>query len=207
MNDLEIVNKLIANAVETSSYNTVILSSCVFIAYTLIIKVVEYVKARNRNKPILEMTNAIRGISENVVKLNAVLDRTFKDAEQKEVMKLRHVITIGWGNLQAAIANECNNVIIHNNVIANKDNISQNIYKFVSTEYYKLYSILSAYELNNVIISTRLKEEWIDKIATDCLNIIFSMDDTINRIRLVNHKLIILTEEYATIMTNKTFNH
>lgn len=206
MHDLDTINKLIANAVEDSSYNTVVLSSCIFIVYTLIVKLVEFAKSKSRNRPILEMASAIKDISGNIVRLNAVLDKTFKEAEQKEVTKLRNVINIGWGNLKAELIKECNDVIIHNNVEANKDSISQNIYKLTSTEYYKLYSILSAYEINDVNVCTKLKEEWIDKIADECLSIIFNGHDTVSRIRQLTHKVNIITEEYSTYVINKTFN-
>ena len=84
MNDLQTVNNIIDTAVKDSSYTTVIISCGVFIIYTLINKVIELYKAKDRNKPMLDMASAIKQVSENVVKLNQVLDKTFQDAEIKE---------------------------------------------------------------------------------------------------------------------------
>ena len=76
MNDLQSINDLISSAVKDSSYITVIISSCVFLIYTAIVKIVDIVKAKDRAKPLLEMANAVKEISQNVVKLNTVLDKT-----------------------------------------------------------------------------------------------------------------------------------
>ena len=40
MNDLQSINDLISGAVKDSSYITVIISSCVFLIYTAIVKIV-----------------------------------------------------------------------------------------------------------------------------------------------------------------------
>ena len=45
MHDFQTINDIVSTAVKNSSYVTVIISSCVFILYTLIIKVVDYFKS------------------------------------------------------------------------------------------------------------------------------------------------------------------
>ena len=207
MHDLSTINDIISTAVKNSSYATVLLSSCVFIIYTIINKVIEYAKTKSRNKPILEMTYAIKDISENVVKLNAVLDKVFKDADKREAAKVTNIISIAWGNFKSEISKECEDIIIHNNVHTIKEFISQNVYKIVSTEYYKLYSVFSNYEINNVNVATKLKEDWIQQVTNECLNIIFNKQDALDRIRQINNKLGIIAEEYATYINNKVFNH
>lgn len=87
MNELQTVNDIISNAVKNSSYITVLISSGVFIAYTLIIKLVDLYKSKAKNKPLLEMASAIKDVGENVVKLNQVLSKTIKDAEQKNMIE------------------------------------------------------------------------------------------------------------------------
>ena len=77
MDELQTVNQIVGEAVKDSSYVTVLISSGVFIAYTLIIRLVDLFKAKDRNKPIVQMAQAIQQVSENVVKLNQVLDKTF----------------------------------------------------------------------------------------------------------------------------------
>lgn len=207
MEDLQAINDIINGAVKDSSYITVLISSCVFIAYTLIIKVVDLFKAKNRNKPLIDMASAIKEVSENVVKLNQVLDKTIQTAENKEVDRINHIIITAFDSFKSSIVDRCIDIIIHNNIEINKDNIKQNLYKTISTEYYKLYSIFSAYEHDSVIVATKIKEEWIDEITDECLKIIYIGADAANRIRQLNNKLNLLSEEYSIYIKNKVFNH
>ena len=207
MNDLQAVNEIINTAVEDSSYTTVIISCGVFILYTLINKIIELYKAKDRNKPMLEMASAIKQVSENVVKLNQVLDKTFQDAEIKEANRITNIITASFNSFKSEIITRAIDIIVHNNIEANKESVKQSIYRTVSTEYYKVYSIFSAYEHDKVNVATKLKEEWIDAVTEEVLQIIYNGQDATNRIRQINNKLSIDTEEYSIYINNKVFNH
>lgn len=206
MEELKAVNDIVSAAVKDSSYITVLISSSVFILYTLIIKIVDYYKSKDKHKPLLEMASAIKDVSENVVKLNQVLDKTIQDAEQKEYDRIGNVIIASFNSFKSAILDQCIDTIIHNNINANRDNVTQNVYKTVSTEYYKLYSIFSAYEHDSVNVATKLKEEWIDAVTEEILQIIYNGQDATDRIRQINNKLSIDTEEYSIYINNKVFN-
>ena len=206
MNDLQAVNEIINTAVKDSSYTTVIISCGVFILYTLINKVMELYKAKDRNKPMLEMASAIKQVSENVVKLNQVLDKTFQDAERKEIHKCKNVIELAFRNFASHISQECEDIITHNNIEKNKEFITDNITKLVSTEYYKLYSILSSYEINEVNVASRLKEEWIKEVADNMIAIVYDGQEAISRINQLNGRLLVYVGEYSTYINNKTFN-
>ena len=207
MNDLQTVNEIINTAVKDSSYITVIISCGVFILYTLINKVIELYKAKDRNKPMLEMASAIKQVSENVVKLNQVLDKTFQDAEIKEANRITNIITASFNSFKSEIITRTIDIIVHNNIEANRESVKQSIYRTVSTEYYKIYSIFSAYEHDKVNVATKLKEEWIDAVTEEVLQIIYNGQDATDRIRQINNKLSIDTEEYSTYINNKVFNH
>lgn len=207
MNDLQTVNDIINTAVKDSSYITVIISCGVFILYTLINKVIELYKAKNRNKPMLEMASAIKQVSENVVKLNQVLDKTFQDAEIKEANRITNIITASFNSFKSEIITRAIDIIVHNNIEANRESVKQSIYRTVSTEYYKIYSIFSAYEHDKVNVATKLKEEWIDAVTKEVLQIIYNGQDATDRIRQINNKLSIDTEEYSIYINNKVFNH
>lgn len=207
MNDLQSINELISSAVKDSSYVTVIISSCVFLIYTAIIKIVDIVKAKDRAKPLIEMANAVREISQNVVKLNDVLDKTIKESEAKEINRINQIIDVSFDSFKSSILNECIDIIIHNNIETNRDSIKQNIYKCVNTEYYKIYSIFSSYEHDDINVSTSIKDEWIDDVTSECLKIIYNGQEAINRIRQLNNKFNIITEEYSIYVKNKVFNH
>lgn len=207
MNDLQTVNEIINTAVKDSSYTTVIISCGVFIIYTLINKVIELYKAKDRNKPMLEMASAIKQVSENVVKLNQVLDKTFQDAEVKEANRITNIIAASFNSFKSEIITRAIDIIVHNNIEANKESVKQSIYRTVSTEYYKVYSIFSAYEHDKVNVATKLKEEWIDAVTEEVLQIIYNGQDATDRIRQINNKLSIDTEEYSIYINNKVFNH
>lgn len=207
MDDLQTVNNIIDSAVKDSSYTTVIISCGVFIIYTLINKVIELYKAKDRNKPMLDMASAIKQVSENVVKLNQVLDKTFQDAEIKEANRITNVIIASFNSFKSEIFTKSIDIIVHNNIEINKESVKQSIYRIVSTEYYKVYSIFSAYEYDKVNVATKLKEEWIDNVTEEVLQIIYNGQDATDRIRQINNKLSIDIEEFSIYVNNKVFNH
>ena len=206
MDELQTVNDIISNAVKNSSYTTVLISSSVFILYTLIIKLVDFYKSKDKNKPLLQMASPVKEISENVVKLNQVLDKTFQDAEIKEANRITNIITASFNSFKSEIITRAIDIIVHNNIEANKESVKQSIYRTVSTEYYKVYSIFSAYEHDKINVATKLKEEWIDAVTEEVLQIIYNGQDATNRIRQINNKLAIDTEEYSIYINNKVFN-
>ena len=206
MNDFQTINDIVNESIRNSSYYTVAISSCVFILYTLIVNLINYFKAKSKNKPILEMSKAMKEMTENIVKLNAVLDKTFKEAERKEIHKCKNVIELAFRNFASRISQECEDIITHNNIEKNKEFITDNITKLVSTEYYKLYSILSSYEINEVNVANRLKEEWIKEVADNMIAIIYDGQEAISRINQLNNRLFVYIGEYSTYISNKTFN-
>lgn len=207
MHDFQTINEIVSESVRNSSYYTVAISSCVFILYALITNLVSYFKTKSKNKPLIEISKAMVEMTENIVKLNTILDKTFKDAERKEISKCKIVIDLAFRTFASRISQQCESVIANNNIEKNKEFITDNIAKLVSTEYYKLYSILSAYEINEVNVASKLKEEWIDNITKKCLQIIYSNQDSLNRIKQLNDRLIIITEEHSIYINNKVFNH
>lgn len=206
MEEFNQINDIIAESIKDTSYITVLISSGVYLAYTLIIKLVDLFKAKDRNRPIVEMAAAVKQVSENVVKLNGVLDKAFQDAETKERNKVKNAICTAFDSFKWAVANTCHEIIIHNNIEQNKVLIKQNLFKVISTEYYKLYNVFSAYELDGICVATKLKEEWIDAVTNECLAIIYDGQDYINRISQISNKLLILTNEYSIYINNKVFN-
>lgn len=207
MEEFNQINDIIAESIKDTSYIAVLISSGVYLAYTLIIKLVDLFKAKDRNRPIVEMTAAVKQVSENVVKLNGVLDKAFQDAETKERNKVKNAICTAFDSFKWAVANTCHEIIIHNNIEQNKVLIKQNLFKVISTEYYKLYNVFSAYELDGICVATKLKEEWIDAVTNECLAIIYDGQDSVNRISQISNKLLILTNEYSIYINNKVFNY
>lgn len=207
MEDFNQVNQIVSDAIKDSSYITVLISSGVYILYTLIIKLVDLFKTKDRNKPLIQMASAIKEVSENVVKLNTVLDKQIQNAESKELTKVRQVISLAFDSFRANISKTCNEIIIHNNIDKNKDLIRENLFKTISTEYYKLYNVFSAYEVDGINIATKIKDGWIDDTTKECLEVIYDGQDKDVRIGQILNKLTIIANEYSVYVNNKVFNH
>lgn len=206
MNDFQTINDIVNESVRSSSYITVIISSCVFVCYTLIIRLIDYYKAKNKNKPLFEMANAIKENTANIVKLNSVLDKTLQDAERKQIRQCEKAIELSFKSFGFRIVQECATIIAHNNIDKNKSLITGNLTKLISTEYYRLYSTLSVYEINEVNVASRLKEEWIKEVTDNILAIVYDGQDAITRITQLNNRLNIYINEYSTYINNKIFN-
>ena len=164
MEELKTINEIIDESVRNSSYITVIISSCVYIIYTIVTKLIDYFKTKNKDKPLLEMSKAMKEMGDNIAKLNAVLVKNFEDAEKKEIRQCDRAINLGFKALGFKVSQECSSIIAHNNIDKNKELISSNLNKIINTEYFKLYSSLSAYEINEVNVASRLKEEWVKEL-------------------------------------------
>ena len=207
MDDFNQVNQIVSDAIKDSSYITVLISSGIYIIYTLIIKLVDLFKSKDRNKPLIQMASAIKEVSENVVKLNTVLDKQIQNAESKELNKVRQVISLAFDSFRANISKTCNEIIIHNNIDTNRDLIRENLFKTISTEYYKLYNVFSAYEVDGINIATKIKDEWIDDTTKECLEVIYDGQDKDVRIGQILNKLTIIANEHCIYVNNKVFNH
>ena len=125
---------------------------------------------------------------------------------RKEVHKCKKAIELGFGNLESVIVKEVQNIIIHNNIVKNKELINDNVKTLCSTEYYKLYSALSDYEINETPVNRRLKEEWIKELSDEILKIVYNDNDQLTRISQINNRVATLIANYSTYINNKTFN-
>ena len=68
------------------------------------------------------------------------------------------------------------------------------------------YSALSIYEVNEVNVATKLKEDWIKEITDAVVAIIYNGQDSITRVTQITSRLVIYVNEYSTYVTNKIFN-
>lgn len=206
MNDFQTIQEVVNESVRNSSYITVIISSCIFICYTLIIRLIDYFKSKDKNKPLIEMANAIKENTANIVKLNGVLDKTLKDAERRKTTQCEKAIELAFEAFGFKIVQESSYTVAHNNIETNKELIIGNMAKFVSAEYYKLYSALSSYEINEVNVATKLKEDWIKEVTDAVVAIIYNGQDGITRITQLTSRIVIYINEYSTYVSNKIFN-
>lgn len=205
MNDFQNLHQLIDTSVKNSSYITVCISSGVFIIYTLIIKLVDLFKSKDKNKPLMDMASAIKEVSTNVVILNSVLTKTLQNIEKKETVKAKNTIKLGFNSFQNSVQRECTDMIINNHIEENKELIYENVKNLINTEYYKLYSYLSNFEINGSNIALKLEKECIDELYKAIIAIMFNGQDKVTRISQLNSRLTVYTNKYTIRVDNKIF--
>ena len=206
MEDLQFINDIVNQSTKEASYWSVIISSTVFIIYTIIIRIFDYFKSKDKDKPLLEMSKAIQEVSNNVIKLNTVLDKMIQDNSKKDFTKCKNTIELSFIGFDSNVFKFCREIILHNNIETNRDLIVSNISQKVNTEYYKIYSVLSIFEIKEIVVSTHLHSEWIDDITKDLINIIYNGQDKEARVNQISNKLKLTMNAYSTQVYNKTFN-
>lgn len=203
MEEFKVFNSVIENTVRNTSYITVIISSVVFISYTVIIKLIDYFRHKDDKKSLVEMSLAVKEVSNNVAKLNAILDNLFQDITKKNLEKGKIIIELAFFNFQYKIVNFCRNIIINNNIDINKEFIIANITKTVNTEFYRVYHTLSLYEVGNTSLSEFLKDSWKDDCIKDVLAIIYNGQEDKLRISQINSNLSIKVDNWIVYINNK----
>lgn len=203
MEEFKVFNSVIENTVRNTSYITVIISSVVFISYTVIIKLIDYFRHKDDKKSLVEMGLAVKEVSNNVAKLNAILDNLFQDITKKNLEKGKIIIELAFFNFQYKIVNFCRNIIINNNIDINKEFIIANITKTVNTEFYRAYHTLSLYEIGNTLLSEFLKDSWKDDCIKDVLAIIYNGQEDKLRISQINSNLSIKVDNWIVYINNK----
>lgn len=206
MEDLQLINDIVNQSTKEASYWSVVISSTVFIIYTIVIRLFDYFKTKDKDKPLLEMSKAIQEVSNNVIKLNTVLDKMIQDNSKKDFTKCKNTIELSFIGFDNNVFKFCREIILHNNIETNRDLIVSNISQKVNTEYYKIYSVLSIFEIKEIVVSTHLHSEWIDDITKDLINIIYNGQDKEARVNQISSKLKLTMNAYSTQVYNKTFN-
>lgn len=203
MEEFKVFNSVIENTVRNTSYITVIISSVVFISYTVIIKLIDYYRHKDDKKSLVEMGLAVKEVSNNVAKLNTILDNLFQDITKKNLEKGKIIIELAFFNFQYKIVNLCRNIIINNNIDVNKEFIIANITKTVNTEFYRAYHTLSLYEVGNILLSEFLKDSWKDDCIKDVIAIIYNGQEDKVRISQINSNLSIKIDNWIVYINNK----
>lgn len=203
-----IVNELnpFYKLIESGNLWAILICACVFILYHLIIKTYDTIKAKEKNKPIIDMGNSIREMNTNLINLNVIISKSIQDSTKKDVERCKHTIKLAFTSFESKLFNSCRDIIINNNIETNKEFIVSNIHQIVNTEYYNVLSYLSLYEFGNKNVSSKLKERWIDDIVNDLIAIIYNGQDAKNRISSIRSRLSAKMSDYSVYVYNKTFN-
>lgn len=201
--------KVLTDIVNDSSISTAIISALLFLIYQFINKLFEYLKKKNdknTTNTIKDILLNMKDISLSVSKLTDTVNIHLSSNIKKDNDKCRNTIILSFDSLEKTIFYNVRSIIINNNINKNENIIKSNLKDTINTEYYKLLNNLSIYEVNGHIVSTHLKDNWIDELYIELVKIIFSVNSPVDRITMIKNRLEIIIKNYNTYMNNKTFN-
>lgn len=201
--------KVFTDIVNDSSIGTAIISALLFLIYQFINKLFEYLKKKNdknTTNTIKDILLNMKDISLSVSKLTDTVNTHLSSNIKKDNDKCRNTIILSFDSLEKTIFYNVRSIIINNNINKNENIIKSNLKDTINTEYYKLLNNLSIYEINGHIVSTHLKDKWIDELYIELVKIIFSVNSPVDRITMIKNRLEIIIKNYNTYMNNKTFN-
>ena len=201
--------KVLTDIVNDSSISTAIISALLFLIYQFINKLFEYLKKKNdknTTNTIKDILLNMKDISLSVSKLTDTVNTHLSSNIKKDNDKCRNTIILSFDSLEKNIFYNVRSIIINNNINKNENIIKSNLKDTINTEYYKLLNNLSIYEVNGHIVSTHLKDKWIDELYIELVKIIFSVNSPVDRITMIKNRLEIIIKNYNTYMTSKTFN-
>lgn len=204
MNDFQSFINVTDYAIKNSSYNAVIISSCIFICYTIIIKISNYVTNKHKHKYITDLSNTLLKINHTVGVLSQKLEPIFEQEENKQIKQITNIINSSFDTFALNIIIQLIDIIILNHIQNNKQIVTENIHKIVQVEYYKLYAILSNYRITDKSVAAPMKENWINIISDSCISIVYNNNDSSIRIRELKNKVYLLIKNYCLYVTNKT---
>lgn len=164
--------------------------------YLIITKALDNKRENIQIKISSELTKSINVISEFLTDIT-------KNIIDKEKDKCKNAVEDAMFSSGMRLVSFVSSTIINNHVDANKDNILSNITNIVNTEFYSIYSTLSMYKINGVVVSDYLDKEWMATIEQDMIDIIYNnllgKDD---KILSFSNKITHKFQTYVTYITN-----
>jgi len=164
--------------------------------YLIITKTIDNKKDTAQIKLSTEVIQSITVISD-------FLKDFTKNIIDKEKDKCKNAIEDALFSTGMRLVSFVSSTIINNHIDANKDTILANISNIVNSEFYSIYSTLSMYKINGVVVSDYLDKQWMATIEEDMVSVIYSSllgkDD---KILSFSNKITIKFQNYVTFITN-----
>lgn len=164
--------------------------------YLIITKSLDNKREEAQIKLSSELTKSINVISEFLTDIT-------KNIIDREKEKCKNAIEDAMFSSGLRLVTFISSTIINNHINDNKTNILSNINNIVNTEFYSIYSTLSMYKINNVIVSSYLDKEWMNTIEQDMIDIIYNnIMDKDDKILSFSNKITLKFQTYVTYITN-----
>lgn len=164
--------------------------------YLIITKALDNKRENVQIKLSSELTNSINIISE-------FLNDITKNIIDREKDKCKNAIEDAMFSTGMRLVSFVSSTIINNHIDANKSNILSNITNIVNSEFYTIYSTLSMYKINGVVVSDYLDKEWMNIIEQDMIDIIYNnLLDKDDKILSFSNKITLKFQTYITYIIN-----
>lgn len=164
--------------------------------YLIINKLIDLGKDKKEAKLNADLVKHITVIGEFLTDITKnIIDRekekckiAIEDAMVAFSMRLIHYVTT---------------TIINNHIDLNRDSILSNINNLINSEFYKAYSTLSIYKINNNVPSEYMNKEWMKLIEQDMIDIIYNNGlDKEDKILSFSNKINLKFQSYITYIVN-----
>lgn len=167
--------------------------------YLIVIKIIDTKKEKNAIKITNDLLDAI-------TKISNFLDTVTNNIIEKDKDKCKNAIKDSFESARMHITEYVVNVIAKNNVNANRENIIDNVKTIINAEFYNTYNTLSMYTINNINVSSILKEQWKNDLIDNTIKLIYN-DKLDKETKIFNYvsKLNIFFDNYIVYINNKVF--
>lgn len=164
--------------------------------YLIITKLIDNKREDAQLKLSNEFTRSINIISEFLVDIT-------KNIIDREKDKCKNAIEDAMFSSGMRLVSFVSSTIINNHIDTNKTTILSNINNIVNSEFYSIYSTLSMYKINGVVVSEYLDKDWMSTIESDMVDIIYNnIMDKDDKILSFSNKLTLKFQTYVTYISN-----
>ena len=190
-----------------------IIPGLIVLAYLVIVKWLDSKKesrietlAKSATTRVEELTNNISTIILAMKELSIELKNITNNIIERDKEKCKVNIELAFMNFTKELCDFGFLTIYNNHLDTNKDIVEQNTKTIVNSEFYKMYSSLSLYEVNGVRPNQFLKTEWKDEFEDALLKTIYKENITdLERVNILRTKLNLKAKDCSNYVYNNIF--
>lgn len=163
--------------------------------------------SKSMNERVNSLADNVSDIVEAMREVSVQLHNVTNNIVERDKEKCKVSIELAFACFTKELCDYAFLTLYNNHIDRNKELIESNTETIVNSEYYKIYSVLGLYEINDRKVSTFLKDEWITDFKKAVINILFNdKADAMNKMNMLRNKLNIKAKDCANYIYNNTFN-
>lgn len=163
--------------------------------------------SKSMNERVNSLADNVSDIVEAMREVSVQLHNVTNNIVERDKEKCKVSIELAFACFAKELCDYAFLTIFNNHISENKEVIESNTKTIVNSEFYKVYSVLSLYEINGRKVSTFLKDEWIEGFETSIVRILFNDKvEVMCKMNMLRNKLNIKTKDCANYIYNNTFS-